>query len=296
MKHCQQTPSTRHGVRRQGGFTLIEMMVAVTIGLIVAIGLAVSFVNLKTTWGTQDKLAQLQDNERLALVLLTNALQRGRLLPRTQLASPITGGTAPATSPVTPGGAMPDKVSIFGTADGGAATSPESLQTAYASVSTDGLISCIGTSYTGAGTVTVRNIYFVDPTTKELKCRVLVNNATTDTMANGGTPQVLVSGISKMQISYGISSAGTDRIDSYVDVGTVADWSKVKSARIQLTFINPNSTSTQCTVSRVAHHQHDELTNDCHRSSAPPARPSASAVAGAANAASSSSRACCSSW
>ncbi len=237
----------RHTPRRsrQAGFTLVEMMVAVTIGLIVLFGMTATFVNLKNTFRSQDKLGQLQDNERLALTFLTNAINEAGYYPDPKSASTIgaVGSlAAPTTSPASPGGTMPAAVGVFGTADGSTATTPESLQTAYASLSTDGLISCIGTSYAGSATVaaTVRNIYYVDPTTNSLMCRVLVNGAGTDAMANGGTPQVLVTGISKMQVYYGLAPASNPhQVNNYVAPGSVTDWTTVKSVRISLTFANP---------------------------------------------------------
>ena len=224
---------------RQAGFTLVEMMVAVTIGLVVMFGVTATFVNLKNTFKSQDKLGQLQDNERLALTFLTNSINEAGYYPDPKSASTITTSIAPATSPASPGGTMPALVGVFGTADGGSSTSPESLQTAFATVSTDGLISCIGTNYAGAGPVTVRNIFYVDPSTNSLMCRVLVNGLGTDTMTNAGTPQVLATGISKMAVMYGLAPAGTQQVNVYVTPANVPSWSTVKAVRITLTFPNP---------------------------------------------------------
>ena len=237
MKTLRHTPRRA----RQAGFTLVEMLVAVTIGLVVLFGMTATFVNLKNTFRSQDKLGQLQDNERLALTFLTNSVNEAGYFPDPKNASPINApaAAAPATVPVSPGGTMPVGAGIYGTADGGAATSTESLQTAYAAMNTDGLLSCLGTSYAGAGTVTVRNIYYVDPTTNSLMCRVLVNGAGTDTMTNSGTPQVLVSGIKTMQVVYGLAPGGGTQITNYVGPGSVTAWDTVKAIRITLNFANP---------------------------------------------------------
>ena len=233
----------RHTPRRarQAGFTLVEMLVAVTIGLVVLFGMTATFVNLKNTFKSQDKLAQLQDNERLALTFLTNSINEAGYYPDPKNSSPVNvpATAAPATTPVSPGGTMPAGIGIYGTADGSTTTSPESLQTAYASMNTDGLLSCLGTSYTGAGTHTVRNIYYVDPTTSSLMCRVLLDGAGTDTMTNSGTPQALVTGISKMQVYYGLAPAGGSQVTTYVPPASVTAWNTVKAVRITLTFTNP---------------------------------------------------------
>ncbi len=225
---------------RQAGFTLVEMMVAITIGLVVLFGMTATFVSLKNTFRSQDKLGQLQDNERLALTFLTNSVNEAGYYPNPLLGTPIAGSTSPTTVPANPGGTMPASVGIYGTGDTTSVTT-ESLQTAYAATAGDGLISCIGTTYAGAGTATVRNIYFVDPATNSLMCMVLVNGGTTDAMANGGTPQVLVSGVKSMFVLYG--TAGTDTITAYKKASAIGTsttaWTPVKAVRITLNFVNP---------------------------------------------------------
>lgn len=221
---------------RQAGFTLVEMMVAITIGLVVVFGMTATFVSLKNTFKSQDQLGQLQDNERVALTFLTTAVNNAGYYPDPKNTSPLTGGTAPTTTPASPGGAMPNGAYIFGTAAAG--TNSESLQTSFATLSTDNLISCLGTTYSSAGTGVVRNIYYVDKTNKNLMCRVLVNNATTDGMANGGTPQVVVSGVSNMSVSYGLASGGS-QVSNYVDVASVGSWTSVKAVRVTLSLTNP---------------------------------------------------------
>jgi type IV pilus assembly protein PilW len=229
---------------RQAGFTLVEMMVAMTIGLVVIFGMTATFVNLKSTFKSQDSLGQLQDNERLALTFLTTAVNEAGYYP-----NPMAGTTITNTSLTDNwSGNMPASVGIFGTADGGGPTNTESLQTAFSTTSTDGLISCIGTSYAGAGTVTVRNVFYVDPTTNSLMCKVYVNSAKVDAMANAGTPAVLISGVKSMSVAYGLASSGS-QIASYKTPGNLvaANWPSVKSVRITLVFVNPFDAATPIT-------------------------------------------------
>jgi type IV pilus assembly protein PilW len=229
--------STFTSRRREAGFTLVEMMVAITVGLVVVFGMTATFVSLKNTFKSQDKLGQLQDSERIALTFLTTAINNAGYYPDPKSASPLTGGTPPTSTPASPGGAMPSGASIFGTAASGG--NSESLQTSFATLSTDNLISCLGTTYGGAGTAVVRNIYYVDTANKNLMCRVLVNNLTSDTMANGGTPQIVVPGVSSMSVLYGVAASGSSQVTHYVDVGSVADWTVVKAVRITLNFTSP---------------------------------------------------------
>ncbi len=226
---------------RQAGFTLVEMMVAITIGLVVVFGMTMSFVSLKNTFKSQDSLGQLQDNERLALTLLTTAVNESGYYPNPKTGSAIVGSSLSDTW----SGNMPTPAGIFGTADGGSATTTESLQTAFATTSGDGLISCIGTSYAGAGTATVRNVFYVDPTTNSLMCKVYVNGLKTDAMANSGTAAVLISGVKSMSVNYGLAASGS-QIVRYKTPGNVTstEWTSVKSVRLTLNFVNPFDAST----------------------------------------------------
>ena len=228
------TPPSR---ARQAGFTLVEMMVAATIGLVVLFGMTATFVNLKNTFKTQDSLGQLQDNERLALTFLTTAVNEAGYYPNPQAGSTIVGSNPTGNWT----GSMPTPAGMFGTADGGGTTNTESLQTAYASISGDGLISCIGTSYAGASVATVRNVFYVDPATNSLMCKVYVNGLTSDTAANSGTAAVLVSGVKSMAVKYGLGVAGDSQVVKYVSPGSMAstDWINVKAVRISLVFVNP---------------------------------------------------------
>lgn len=237
------TPFPARAARlRQAGFTLVEMMVAITIGLIVLFGMTATFVNLKNTFKSQDSLGQLQDNERLALTFLTTAVNESGYYPDPLSASPIKGSNLSDNW----SGNMPDLAGMFGTKDGGTATTTESLQTAYASTNGDGLISCIGTSYTGAGTVTVRNVFYVDPATNSLMCKVYVNGLTADAMTNGGTPSVLITGVKSMGVVYGLAAAGAtgilqSQVIAYKTPAKMAsgDWLNVKAVRISTVFVNP---------------------------------------------------------
>lgn len=54
----------------QRGFSLVELMVAMTIGLIVLLALSQLFVGTKRSYNTQDALARVQENGRIAMHLL----------------------------------------------------------------------------------------------------------------------------------------------------------------------------------------------------------------------------------
>jgi type IV pilus assembly protein PilW len=60
---------------RMAGFSLVELMVAVTIGLILLAAVAGIFVSSKRSYSTQDRLARLQENARFAVQAITRDLR-----------------------------------------------------------------------------------------------------------------------------------------------------------------------------------------------------------------------------
>ncbi len=61
--------------RRQGGFTLIELMAALVVGLILMGGILQIFISSKNAYTVQEGLARLQENGRFALDLLSRDIR-----------------------------------------------------------------------------------------------------------------------------------------------------------------------------------------------------------------------------
>ncbi len=234
MKLLRPTPSSVRRARRQRGFTLVEMMVALTIGLVVALGFAVSFVNLKSTYGTQDKLAQLQDNERLAMSFLTSTVEEAGYYPDPTKATTILG------SPDAGYGAMLAGQALYGQAS--TSTTSATLSTAYATAAGDGILNCQGgtTPSTEAAGVTYRNDFYVDTTNHTLNCIVTASDSS---LSAAATP--LVSNVSSMDVSYAVDTDGDGNADRYQAAGAVTSWSSVKAVRVTINFINPNASIDQ---------------------------------------------------
>lgn len=63
-----------HGARRTGGFSLVELMVALLLGAILSAGMAAAYIGAKQSAFYDDQLARMQENGRFALRLLTREL------------------------------------------------------------------------------------------------------------------------------------------------------------------------------------------------------------------------------
>jgi type IV pilus assembly protein PilW len=89
---------------RQRGLTLVELMVALVMGLVLLGGVVTVFVANKETYQVQDALARVQENGRFALSLLTRELRTSAHIgcsSRKPVAAPrntVAGSAYPATS------------------------------------------------------------------------------------------------------------------------------------------------------------------------------------------------------
>jgi type IV pilus assembly protein PilW len=247
MNYLKPTSSMGAVRRAQAGFTIVEMMVAMAISLVVMLGFAATFVNMKQTFNSQNGLTLLQDNERLASLILSSSLNEAGYFPTganpaaTPKVPPTTvdrSGILQTTAPIF-GGVMPATVYIFGSPAVAASNTPETISTAYLSAPNDCLLTCQGGSNTGASTVAIRNIFYVD-STNTLGCTVLANGATT--AAPGSAFQPLISNVQSMTVMYGVDTNGDKNIDSYLAAKDMtAYWNSVKSVQITLNFVNPNA-------------------------------------------------------
>ncbi len=243
---ASRTPMAALRARRQAGFTLLEMMVALTISLVVMLGFAATFVSMKTTFNSQSSLSQLQDNERLAMTVLTASVGQAGYFPTganilvtPRVAPQMMDRTAFSWSSDSVGGQMPTGTYLYGTAAG---TNAESFQTGYMTSSGDGLLTCQGGTNTSGGALLIRNVFYVQ--NGALGCSVLVGTAGSTTTAPGGTFVPLISGVQSMTVLYGVAGSGS-QIDRYRAVGSMAaaDWGNVKNVRISLQFANPNDST-----------------------------------------------------
>lgn len=65
---------------RQKGLSLVELMVAIVIGLLLVAGVTQLFVNNRVVYSAQDNQARIHENARYTLQLLTEAIQRAGYL------------------------------------------------------------------------------------------------------------------------------------------------------------------------------------------------------------------------
>jgi len=226
--------STRHTLRtgsRPRGYTLVELLVAMTIALFLLGGLLTIVQSTRRAYFTQDQLSELQDSERLAMTLIADVVEATGYFPDPTINS-ITA--LPASGAFVAGQAL--------TGTTGAAAPGDTVSVRFMTDSGQPILNCTGGTNTSGATVTYTNTFSVDAT-GNLNCTLSVNGV-------AGAPVVLIGpqagglgGVQNLQIWYGVHTVGSDtNVDTFMtatQVTAAADWDNVTCVKIRLTFFNP---------------------------------------------------------
>ena len=182
----------------QRGFTLVELMVTVAIALFLLGGLLTIVQTVRRSSMSQQALAQLQDEQRFALTVITDAIQSAGYF-----ANPLTDtignfGAAPNPAPTTPTAAFLAGSPLTGFHTVGALdnAAQDTLATRFMAAPGYGPILCDGTDSSQVAAPTNYTIAFflaVTPAGNQLMCSV-----------NGAVPVALVTGVTAMAVYYGV--------------------------------------------------------------------------------------------
>jgi type IV pilus assembly protein PilW len=221
--------SSKSVPRIQNGFTIIEFMIALMIGVFLLGGLLTIVQDNRRVFGSQNQLAQLQDSERLALTMMTDVIQMAGYFPdptTNSAQSTMLGIGAPV---------MAAGQAMTGTFNG--AVPGDSTTVRYTTSGSDGVLSCTGTTKIG-GIFTFVNTF-----------SVVVNGAGVSQLVctrEDGVVYPLVNGVTNLRVLYGVNTTGSgNNVDSYQTAAAVANWNTVISANITLTFTNPLYSAAQ---------------------------------------------------
>ena len=205
----------------QRGLTLVELMVALLIGLIIMWGVAKVFVSNRQTYATQEGLARLQENGQYALNFITRHVRQAGYYPKTRFnvaESKIQqeqwafGNTKPITG-VEGGGTLSD-----------------SLTLAYYTTATD----CVGNGFPLGGAVGTQG------TTPAGEAAEIALNAFTIDTGAAGSPSLfcngveIAEGIENLQIRYGTDTNNDGIVDSYVSFSAGLDITTVLTLQVAL--------------------------------------------------------------
>jgi len=217
---------------RERGFTMVELMVAITISVFLLGGLLTTVQSTRRAFGDQNQLSQLQDNQRLAMTLMAAVIETAGYYPdpknNTNTAvMPAVGVFATAGQP------------IFGVSNASAAGDTVTVRYGAglnAGPTGDNVLNCLGTTNTT-----------VAPYDTFVNQFSVANNALTCTLttsAGAQAPVALVNGVQSLGVVYGVKRNAADTgscTDTYLQANQMAaaDWNAVCSITVTLTFINP---------------------------------------------------------
>ncbi len=230
---------TKALLRSQKGLSLIELMVALVLGLVLMIGVLQVFLASRQTFATNEAMSRLQENGRFALDYISNSARHaGYTNPRARLEKGLSINALASDACDNQSGFSGTDINAC-SSDGGGNLS-DSIGFALQPPEIDGTRrDCLGNTV-AADQIIINRFEIIPADTANnipaaLGCRVW--NLTTKAWANAD-PNVypLIEGIDSLQVLYGLDDAGgTTRSPSrYVSAGNVTNWQNVLSVRIAL--------------------------------------------------------------
>ncbi|QKZ06811.1 MULTISPECIES: PilW family protein [Pseudomonas] len=229
------------------GFGLIELMVAILLGLIILLGVLQIFVSAKNTYLAQNASAAMQEDARYALSKMVQEIRMVGMFGCVETVTPdataadfIAAQVSPITYVTTTVGTVTTGTLTLITGDVGSSTTPTwtILTDCVTSPST---VSAGAKTATGMIALPIRKvIYTYNSTTQQLLT------------VSGTTQSVLISNVAAMSVLFGMAadtSVGSP-ITSYT--ATPASAANIRSVRITLTLSDPNGRVANQTFNVVA--------------------------------------------
>ncbi len=226
----------------QRGFSLVELMIAVLIALFLLGGLVTLVIGTRKTSTTQTALSQLQDNERIAMTMITNIVQKAGYFP-----DPVNQTLSNFVSETI----GPDSLASAQPLGGGSSAPGDTLVSRFFAPNPDpnlSVIDCAGQS----NTANVANLWYTNMFTVGVVNNVSWLQCVTQSQG-AGTPQTinLIPNVTKITVLYGVgsASAGDDysvvRYLTATQVNTAAIWPSVTVVKVTLTFQIPAAVGQQ---------------------------------------------------
>lgn len=209
--------------RQESGFSLIELMVAMTLGLILTVIIGNVFVGAKESYRTSEDLGRLQENARFAVTHL------GRII---RMASYVSN---PANITATRAAIFPPAArALTGTEGGGTVSDDITVRYQGSGTPADGSVfDCLGNAIQDTD-VAVARFHIAPSTDGSGETSLFCANTGTVAGLVVNTDTELVTGVENMQILYGEDTDGDGTANRYLDQTLVANFDSVVSVRIAL--------------------------------------------------------------
>ncbi|MGE8448002.1 MAG: PilW family protein [Comamonas sp.] len=215
-------------MKKNRGFTIIEYMVAMAMSLFCVLAVSGIYIAVKRNFLDQGGISSFQENQRLAMTMLTNSIQSAGYF-----VDPLTSTQQSVFIENTDWGLTTGQFITGSQSD----TAGSSITIRYESASGDGVMNCLGASNKSGANIVFINTFSVN-TDNKLICKA--NDSAGDI-----STVVLASNIKKLNILYAQDTNADGKTDRYVTANAVTDWKQVKAVRLTMTFIDTiNSTAS----------------------------------------------------
>lgn len=225
------------------GYTLVEVMVAITISVFLLMGLFSILQQTRQTSGRQSAIAQLQDDERVAMTVLTDIIQQAGYVPE---------ANGSGQSLFVADGVFLTAGQVF--VAGSGAVIGDRLTLRYVLGTNDTTLTCLGQTNSGTEQV-YKQIFEIN----------LFNGiqALACSPSNGAGEQPLVNNIANLSFQFAVNSTSASSIttatslgpnteathatgygcpaDTYIATATMSqyDWTNVCAVKVDIVFVNP---------------------------------------------------------
>lgn len=207
--------------RRQNGLSLVELLIAMLLGLILTAGALQMMLSSQEVYQTTDTLSRIQENGRFTLNFLAKDIRMaGHNTTKDANGKVFWDGACGASDPCSAngGGNNSDQIGVL--------------------MDPSNDVDCLGNAVVGEDTV-IANVYYIDDPENDLISSLYCRGY--DVSANGwvgGNAQPLVDGVENMQILYGVTDLVTNAITSYVDASDVTDWASIGAVKVSVLMNN----------------------------------------------------------
>lgn len=209
---------SRSGPRTAVGVSLVELMVAITIGLVVVLAVSSLYLGSRGTLRVQDEASRLDDSGRFALESIVRLLR---------IAGYVNWAGDSGAAPVRL--AVSDPPPVQG-ADG---TRSDSITLRFfgstSGATADGaILDCLGQSVPRDGNPATRS---------ENVLSVNASGALLCQATGMSSPQPLIDGVERLQFLYGVDADGDGQPERWQRAAQVTDWRQVRVVRVGLLMV-----------------------------------------------------------
>lgn len=203
-----------HAIRQQG-YTLVELMISVVIGLFIIAGVFQIYLSSRAAANLHDRMSNVQENGRFALFFLQRSLRKAGF-PKSTALNPFTSTPSDTTCPMaTPADCPANLATAMAVATATATCNGTGTASDQIAVCYQGATDCLGQA---VATGVVTDFFFIDRDATTGVSRLMCRGS------GNASAQPLVDGIENMQVQYGIDTDADGYANEYVRANEVANW------------------------------------------------------------------------